>query len=65
MRQPDLNRVNKAKEHLKAARTLLDNIRWENTNTMEDHFLAEAKRKMIDAGFPLDDIINIQGDKKM
>lgn len=64
MRQPDLNRVNKAKEHLKAARTLLDHIRWENTNTMEDHFLAEAKRKMIDASFPLDDIINIQGDKK-
>lgn len=59
MRQADLNRVNKAKEHLKAAYTLLSNIKWENTINIEDHLLKEAKERIESAGFYLEDINNI------
>lgn len=60
MRQADINRVNKAKEHLKAATILLSNIKWENTTTMEFEFIGKIKDSIQDAGFYLDDIINIQ-----
>lgn len=60
MRQPDINRVKKAKEHLKAATTILCNIKWENTSPNEDHFLQESKQHMKSADLYLDDIINTQ-----
>ena len=43
MRQADINRVVKAREHLKAATTLLSNIKWENVNGMEDLYLQQSK----------------------
>lgn len=60
MRQADINRVNKAKEHLKAAVTILSNIKWENTTMMESHLIMEAKDNIRSADMQLDDITNIQ-----
>lgn len=60
MRQADINRVNKAKEHLKAASILLSNIKWENRSNMEDHCIQACKRQIKSADLYLDDIINIQ-----
>lgn len=60
MRQADINRVRKAKEHLKAATTMLTNIKWENRSNMEDHCIKDAKGYIQSADYSLDDIINIQ-----
>lgn len=60
MRQADINRVNKAKEHLKAATTILSNIKWENVNMMESDFIMHSKDAIKDADSHLDDIINLQ-----
>ena len=63
MRQADINRVKKAKEHLKAAVTILSNIKWENTTMMESHLIMEAKDNIRSADMQLDDITNIQQDQ--
>lgn len=60
MRQADINRVNKAKYHLKAATTILSSIKWENRSNMEDHCIQESKHHIKSADLYLDDIINIQ-----
>lgn len=60
MRQADLNRVNKAKEHFKDAVTILNNIKWENTTCIESEFLKKCKEWAGVADSYLDDIINIQ-----
>lgn len=60
MRQADINRVKKSKEHLKAAVTILSNIKWENTTMMESHLIMEAKDNIRSADMQLDDITNIQ-----
>ena len=60
MRQADLNRVKKAKEHFKAAVTILNNIKWENINSLESDFLKKCKEWAGVADSYLDDIINIQ-----
>ena len=60
MRQADINRVNKAREHLKAAVTILQNIKWENRTSIEDHFIAQAGEGIADAQRNLEDIIHIQ-----
>jgi len=35
MRQPDINRVKRAMEHVEAARTHLENIKFENMDSKE------------------------------
>lgn len=35
MRQPDINRVKRAMEHIEAARTHLENIKFENMDSKE------------------------------
>ena len=60
MRQADINRVAKAREHLKAATTLLSNIKWENTNGMEDLYMQQAKGSIHDADISLNSVIFIQ-----
>lgn len=60
MRQPDLNRVGKALYHIEAAKTILENIKWENTNMMESTLLQQAKFTMDTAVSYLKDIENIQ-----
>lgn len=60
MRQADINRVKKAKEHLKAAVTILLNIKWENRTSIEDNFIAQAGEGIADAQRNLEDILNIQ-----
>lgn len=60
MRQADINRVNRAKEHLKAATTILSSIKWENMKVLESDFVGKAKRSIQNADMSLDDIISIQ-----
>lgn len=60
MRQPDINRVNRAKEHLKAATTLLNSIKWENTSLLEGNYMQEAKFKIQGADGYLDSILKLQ-----
>ena len=60
MRQADINRVVRAREHLKAATTLLSNIKWENTKGMEDLYLQQAKGSIRDADISLNSILFIQ-----
>lgn len=64
MRQADINRVNKAKEHLKAANTILSNIKWENVNNIEDNLIYQAKLTINGAKDLLNDVTNIQ-DKEI
>ena len=63
MRQPDINRVLKAKQHIKAATALLKNIKWENRSMMEDGFINTAIVYVNTADYSLDDIININKNK--
>lgn len=60
MRQADINRVNKAKYHLKASTTILSSIKWEHRSNMEDQFIQKSKQHIKSADLYLDDIINIQ-----
>lgn len=59
MRQADINRVNRAKEHLKAAVTQLNSIKWENQSITEETFIKNAKDDIRGADAHLDDIITI------
>ena len=62
MRQPDINRLTRALEHLAAATTLLSNIKWENTTMMEDTLLKKAKENIKWATWYIGDIKNIQNE---
>lgn len=64
MRQADINRVKKAREHLKAATTLLNNIKWENIDGMEDLLMIQSKTSISDADRSLDHITKIQDTEK-
>ena len=64
MRQPDINRVVKAREHLKAATTILNNIKWDNVNGMEDLYLQQARGSIKDADISLNSTIFIQDTGK-
>lgn len=60
MRQPDINRVKKAREHLKDANFILSNIKWENTNSMESYLISETKSQILDADTTMMDLLSIQ-----
>lgn len=64
MRQADINRVNKAKEHLSAAMTILCNIKWENVNQLEYELRHHALEEIVGANHLLADILNIQDFQK-
>lgn len=64
MRQPDLNRVNKALYHIDAAKRVLDSIKWENISMMESSLKQQAVFNMDTSISYLKDIINIQPDGK-
>lgn len=63
MKQPDINRVRKAQDHIKAALTVLGNIKRQNTSMREDALLREAKGAFATASFYLTYIIDIQEPK--
>jgi hypothetical protein len=42
MRQADINRVKRAVEHIKAARTLIDNIKYLNREGNEERILDDV-----------------------
>lgn len=60
MRQADLNRVDRARKHLKDATDTLNKIPWDKVNNMEYRFLLSAKDAIESVKMHLDDIINIQ-----
>lgn len=62
MRQPDINRLTRALEHLAAATTLLPNIKWENTTAMEYGLLSKAKGNIQYICWYIEDIKNIQNE---
>lgn len=59
MRQPDENRVKKALEHIKAARTVLNSIKWENLTMMEDSMRQQAYFSMDTVESYLNDMLNV------
>lgn len=59
MRQPDINRVLKAKDQLSGAMRLLMSIKWENMNGNEDSFRKAAIENIDLALMHCDDIIKI------
>ena len=60
----NVDRVKKAREHLKAATTLLNNIKWENIDGMEDLLMIQSKTSISDADRSLDHITKIQDTEK-
>lgn len=64
MRQADINRVRKAREHLKAATSILSNIKWENVNGVEDLLMIQSRTSIADADRSLDHIGKIQDTGK-
>ena len=60
MRQPDLNRVNRAMEHVRAAETVLRSIKWETIKMQEDLLRMDALNTLRDVEGILGDIINLQ-----
>lgn len=63
MKQPDINRVRKAQDHIKAALTVLGHIKWENTSEKEYDLLLNAKEGFATTSSYLADIIYIQEPK--
>ena len=59
MRNPDINRIKKAIQHVEAAKTVLSSIKWDNTSMMEDHFIHSAKDYLQSARCSLEDVITI------
>lgn len=60
MRTADINRAKRAFEHLKAAKTLLDNIKMKNVNMHELAFIVETKERIDESGKSLRSLIVIQ-----
>mgnify|MGYP006896857186 CR=1 FL=1 len=48
MREPDKNRVRRAMEHIMAAITNINSIKWENRTDSEDRTLEEVKKCIAD-----------------
>ena len=63
MRQADINRVKKAQSHIEAARTLLQNIKWENLSTIEDTCRGNAYDGLKSAEYGLIDMVNCDGHR--
>lgn len=59
MRQPDINRIMRAKEGLEKVIKTLSEIKWENINLHESTFLNKAKMYLDSADWSLDDVLNV------
>ena len=46
MRQPDINRVNRAMEHIMAAITNINSIKWEHRTKAEENILEATKQHL-------------------
>ena len=60
MRTPDINRVARAREHLKAALTVLNSIKLKDLPECDYHFLEVAIETITEADGPLEFIINLE-----
>ena len=56
--------MRKAREHLKAATSILSNIKWENVNGVEDLLMIQSRTYIADADRSLDHIGKIQDTGK-
>ena len=63
MRPADINRALKAREHLKAAQTLIDNIKWEKITLPEDAQRMVLKESLRGTMWQMEDFIRIGGGK--
>ena len=48
MRQPDINRVKRAMEHIQASIVCINSIKWEHRTNDEEAFLEQTKRILAD-----------------
>lgn len=60
MRQPDINRVNRAIEHIKAARVIIENIKWENLTSRESSLRKSVYAELDNCEWTLNDILNCE-----
>lgn len=63
MRQPDINRARRALEHVEAAMTQLEGIKWENISGEEYTLKQSCNRLLKDSEGTIQDLIRIGGGK--
>ena len=63
MRQPDINRAKRALEHVEAAMTLLESIKWENVSGEEYTLKQSCNRLLKDTEGTIQDLVRIGGGK--
>lgn len=63
MRQPDINRARRALEHVEAAMTQLEGIKWENVSGDEYTLKQSCNRLLKDSEGTIQDLIRIGGGK--
>lgn len=63
MRQPDINRARRALEHVEAAMTQLEGIKWENISGEEYTLKQSCNRLLKDSEGSIQDLIRIGGGK--
>ena len=63
MRQPDINRARRALEHVEAAMTQLEGIKWENVSGDEYTLKQSCNRLLKDSEGTRQDLIRIGGGK--
>lgn len=63
MRQPDINRARRALEHVEAAMTQLEGIKWENISGDEYTLKQSCNRLLKDSEGTIQDLIRIGGGK--
>lgn len=61
MRPADINRARKALEHIKAAQTLLNSIKWENIGAQESAVRSSVLNHIIQTKWTAEDLIRIGG----
>lgn len=61
MRPADINRAKKCLEHIKAAQTLLDSIKWENLGERESALKQSVVGHLIETKWTAEDLIRIGG----
>lgn len=64
MRQPDINRVNRAMEHIMAAITCINSIKWEHRSPDEEAVLESTKGHLADEYRVLKVLAEKKGDEE-
>ena len=59
MRQPDINRVKRAMEHIEAAKTHLNSIKWENMSDKENRMVNSALESLCEPSSVIKAVISV------